>query len=114
VSRTEAARHFAQMQPRAACSPAFVQAWRGLLDTPGRLEGPTGRVIDDLTEYVRAVRPGLVVLNQYPSWRHREHGLKAIHGHSLKVLRRLGRGFGARRLRGTAAVRWLVCAGHEP
>lgn len=111
VMAGEAGRLFAGMRPGSACSPAFVRAWRRLLAAPEGLDRSAGRVVDDLATFVRTVRPGLTILNQYASWRHRQHGLEAIHEHSLSVMRRLGRNLGAGRLVGAAGVRWLVHTG---
>ncbi len=113
----EGARLFAQMRPGTPCSGAFAETWKRLLRTPGHLDGLVGRVAEDFSRFVHGVRPGLVVLNQYPSWRHQRQGLDAIHVHSLRVMRLLAEKMGTN---GTeledgrpfpeGPVRWLVRA----
>lgn len=111
----EGARLFAQMRPGTPCSGAFAETWSRLLRTPERLDGLVGRVAEDFSHFVSAVQPGLVVLNQYPSWRHQRHGLDAIHIHSLRVMRLLAERIGTNgteredgRYFPEGSVRWLV------
>jgi hypothetical protein len=109
----DSARMFTAMRPGNDCSEAFIGAWRRLLLDPDRLARAVRRVVDDLTGYVRAGRPGLVLLNQYPSWRHDGCGLGAIHETSLELLRQLGAELGATavRCRPEGTMAWLTARG---
>ncbi len=103
---------FSVMRPGAACSRAFVRSWRGLLASPGPLEHVITRVAADFALYVAEVRPRLVLLNQYPSWRHDRRGLGPIYTQALRLMRLLSAELGAACVEATAApqspVRWLV------
>jgi len=115
VPQRDGAQLFAQMRPGAECSGAFVEIWRRLLHTPKRLDWLVGSVAEDFSHFINAVRPRVMVLNQYPSWRHQSHGLGAIHAHSLRVMRLLSGKIGPDRLGPgddtpfpADPVRWLV------
>jgi hypothetical protein len=109
----DSARMFTAMRPGTDCSEAFIGAWRRLLREPDRVARAIRRVVDDLTGYIRAGRPGVVLLNQYPSWRHDQCGLGVIHETSLELLRLLAAELGATAVRcapeGTMA--WLTARG---
>jgi hypothetical protein len=118
VSPGEGARLFSQMRPGAECSGAFVETWRLLFRTPERLNALVGRVAEDFSHFVGALRPGLMVLNHYPSWRHQSCGLDAIHIHSLSVMQLISGMLGTKEARPggcplspEAPVCWLV---HRP
>ncbi|HXM56682.1 MAG TPA: hypothetical protein VOB72_14895 [Candidatus Dormibacteraeota bacterium] len=83
------AQMFARMRPGEACASRFVRCWRDLSRDQQRLGALVQRVADDFHAYVTAVRPRLVLLNQYPSWQHHSHNLDSIHRHSLGVMRAL-------------------------
>lgn len=80
---------FAEMRPGADCTPSFLNAWQCLLAHPMRLEQLGEQIAEEFTHYITALQPRLVLLNQYPSWRHAQHGLCAIHTHAAALLPRL-------------------------
>lgn len=80
---------FSEMRPGANCTPLFINEWRALVARPARLEQLRAQVAGEFTRYVAALRPRLVLLNQYPSWRHEQHGLQAIHTHAEALLQLL-------------------------
>jgi hypothetical protein len=107
---------FASMTAGSACSRTFVGAWRGLLARSDELAGLTSRVAESFTKYVAEMRPRLVLLNQYPSWRHDARGLGSIHTHALRLMGLLESGLGATRVDspvkpesgGSCPVSWLL------
>lgn len=110
------ARIFARMQPGLSCSPLFIRRWRALLARAERLESLLAQVAADFTDYVAELQPRLVLLNQYPSWRHNLHGLDAIHTQALRLMRLIAAGLDAVCVNAavvpdsspSSAVRWLI------
>ena len=112
VGPTRSDRLFAEMVPGRTCSPEFVVAWRALL---GRRDDGLGApaVVGLVIEAVHRVRPRYLVVNEYPSGRHRESGLTEIHNVSLGVLTALEQALSADPTRITtrprcANIHWLV------
>jgi hypothetical protein len=89
---------FASMTAGSPCSRAFVARWRGLLVRSGELTRLTSRVAEQFTNYVAELRPRLVLLNQYRSWRHEARGLGSIHTHALRLMGLLESSLGAARV----------------
>ncbi len=110
------ARIFSQMQPGAPCSRMFIRRWRELLSSPEPLGLLITQVAEDFTKYVAEMQPRLVLLNQYPSWRHNQRGLGSIHTQALRLMQLLEAGLAAARADYPAhlssgsqdSVRWLV------
>jgi hypothetical protein len=96
VPRTTSSQVFSAMQPEMPCSSAFIESWKQLLSEPTRLETLSIRVVDDFMEYLDAIQPDIVAVNHYPSWRHSQCGLNAIHDLGLRMIgqlhQRLGNG----------------------
>ena len=80
------ARIFSRMKPGASCSRSFVRSWRELLTPPERLEKLLAEVAENFIHDVARLQPRVVMLNQYPSWRHNQHGLSSIHVHALRLM----------------------------
>lgn len=107
---------FARMQPGAPCSQMFIHSWRELIVQAELLEELIGQVAQDFTNWVAEMQPGLVLLNQYPSWRHNLHGLNSIHMQSLRLMQLIETNLGAVCVDATAfhgssdqsSVRWLI------
>lgn len=110
------AKIFAGMQPGVTCSHTFVRRWHELLAPSGRIEQLTLQVAADFTAYVAELRPRLVLLNEYPSWRHDLHGLGAIHRQALRLMCILETNLGAECVESNvlagpgheSLVRWLI------
>ena len=80
---------FAEMRPGTNCSALFVAQWRALLARPVLLEQGCARAMLEFMRHIAVWQPRFVVLNHYPSWRHAQHGLGAIHTHATAVLQQL-------------------------
>ena len=114
-------RLFARMKPGADCAPAFIQVWRELFAQPARLERLLAQVAQEFTAYVQELQPRLVLLNQYPSWQHGQHGLDSIHAPALRLMQLLEASLGAvcRPERGgfgsfsQRSLSWLVGTFHD-
>jgi hypothetical protein len=106
---------FSSMTAGSACSEQFVRTWWGLLARPGTLGRLTSAAAAHFSGFVAEARPRLVLLNQYPSWRHRARGLGPIHTHALRLMALLESSLGGTcmdsALRtesgGSVPVRWL-------
>lgn len=108
------ARIFANMRPGASCSQMFIRKWRELLAPSEPLEPLIAQVAEDFTNYVAEMQPRLVLLNQYPSWRHNLHGLSSIHTEALRLMQLIQASLGAVCVDASASsshkspVRWLI------
>jgi hypothetical protein len=113
---------FAEMRPGAPCSAAFVRSWRRILDNdPATVEAAVRATVHELAAAVRTTGARRLLLNEYPSWRHRDCGLDGIHGLGTRVLQLLARALGADAGRSTVVLpsvepemRWLVSVAGEP
>lgn len=107
---------FTDMSPGAECAPPFTQAWQTLLAQPARLEQLAQQITTELVTYVLRLRPRLLLLNQYPSWRHQGEGLAHIHLQAVRLMHLIARllstvGFKIRLQPGSLpAMRWLIAA----
>ena len=116
----ESAKIFSRMTAGSPCSRAFVAAWHGLLSHSYELGRVTSRAAEIFTNYVAVTRPRLVLLNQYPSFRHDHRGLGSIHTQALRLMDLLEEGLGAvcmdsavrQESGGSYPVRWLLGKGH--
>lgn len=107
---------FARMQPGAPCSKMFIRRWSELLVHAELLQELTAQVANDFTNWVAEMQPRLVLLNQYPSWRHNLHGLNSIHLQALRLMQLIETSLGAVCIDSTAfsdpsdqsLVRWLI------
>jgi hypothetical protein len=110
------ARIFSHMQPGAPCSRMFIRKWQELLALPKLLEQIIAQVAGDFTNYVEEMQPRLVLLNQYPSWRHNLHDLGSIHTQALRLMNLMETSLGAVCVDSTAflgsdyqtPMRWLI------
>lgn len=89
IEADERASIFGRMGPGSACSSTFVQAWHRMLATDTLSETLSEQVAANLSHYVELVRPRCLFLNDYPSWRHRQHGLEPISKVSRQTMDRL-------------------------
>jgi len=80
---------FAQMRPGASCSPLFIREWCTLLARPKRVAQLLVQVAEEFSRYVVELRPRLLLLNQYPSWRHDQQGLHGIHTQAIVLMQML-------------------------
>ena len=107
---------FDSMKPDAPCSPMFIRRWRELLVHAELLQELIVHVAEDFTNWVAEMQPRLVLLNQYPSWRHDLHGLTSIHMQALRLMQLIETSLGAVCVDATAtdglshesSVRWLI------
>ncbi len=77
---------FSHMLPGTNCTPLFIRKWRALLAKPERIERLLMQVVDEFTRYVIQLKPRILLLNQYPSWRHERFGLSGIHAQALALM----------------------------
>jgi hypothetical protein len=109
-------RIFGRMKPGVPCSQRFIHLWRDLLAQSERLEKLITQVAQEFVDYVQKLQPRLVLLNQYPSWRHNQHDLNSINAQVLRLMQLLETNLGAvcindNNLLGVGhqhSVRWLV------
>lgn len=107
---------FAEMGAGSGCSTQFVDHWRVLLADPGRLDDLSLRVVEDMVQFIQVQKPGLVIFNEYGSWRQSTRGLGEIHGICMALLRtlraelrrRLPRGPNGWRIEHLSNAYWLV------
>lgn len=89
LSREQADSTFAAMTPGAECGDSFVAIWRNLLADADLLSEIIELAAVNFSRVIARLRPGVVLLNQYPSWRHHRSGLDEIHLHACEVMRAL-------------------------
>jgi hypothetical protein len=114
-------RIFGEMRSAVGCSDRFTQIWRQLRGAPETLRELADRVVEDLTDYVAVLRPARLIVNDYPSWPHRDSGLGFIHDVSRRMLECLEQRLAGSvklssqpRSDGAVAVRWLVAHSDGP
>lgn len=89
LSRKQADSTFAAMTPGAECGDSFIAIWRNLLADADLLSATIELAALNFSRVIEQLRPGVVLLNQYPSWRHHRSGLDKIHFHACEVMRAL-------------------------
>jgi hypothetical protein len=110
VPHDVSARLFAAMVPQSPCSGDYVRTWQQVLREEERVEATIARVAHDLASYVHAVRPRLLAVNHYRSWRQRHPSLAPLHDVGVRTLHALQRHLGARSIPATnpAPMLWLT------
>lgn len=110
VPRDVSARLFATMLPDAPCGAEYLRTWQRVLRDETHVEETIARVAEGLASYVHAVRPRLLAVNHYRSWRQRHPSLVPLHDVGVRTLHALQRHLGARSIPATAPapMLWLT------
>jgi hypothetical protein len=109
VPASVSAHLFSTMRPDASCSLMFVETWRQILASslPSIHE-----LANDVASSIASIRPGLLALNDYPSWRHSAPVLAPIHRVSQEMMKVLASQLRAHGrscvLRNTGSMQWLT------